>query len=111
MGNELVFLTEAAASRIRELTKGGDGKVLRLTVPSSGCTGLAYKLDYADVPGAHDERIDAGEGVSLFLDPLAIVFVAGMTVDWIEDRFKRGFDFKNPNEAGRCGCGESFHVA
>lgn len=104
----IINLTEAAATRIRELSESSDGRVLRLTVPDSGCSGLAYKLDYAESPGPHDEKIDAGDQTALYVDPLAIVFVAGMTVDWAEEKFSRGFVFDNPNESGRCGCGESF---
>ena len=107
----IVSLTEAASEQIRRLSVNGDGKILRLSIPNSGCSGLSYSLDYADAPGPNDERIDAGEETALYVDPLAIVFVAGMTVDWTEEKFSRGFVFENPNEAGRCGCGESFHVA
>ncbi|MTH95999.1 iron-sulfur cluster assembly accessory protein [Roseibium sp. RKSG952] len=107
----IIDLTEAAAERIGKLSAEGGGKIVRLSVPNSGCSGLSYKLDYADAPGPHDERIEAGKGAALYVDPLAIVFVAGMTIDWAEEKFSRGFVFKNPNEAGRCGCGESFSVA
>ena len=109
MGYQLVHLTEAAAGRLKLLAERGNGKVVRLTVKSSGCSGYKYDLNYADAPGANDEAIEA-HGATLYVDPLSVMYVAGMTIDWFEDRLERQFLFQNPNEAGRCGCGESFHV-
>jgi|HigsolmetaGSP11D_1036233.scaffolds.fasta_scaffold00697_11 Iron-sulfur cluster assembly accessory protein len=109
MAKELVYLTEAAAGRLKALTERGGGRVVRLTVKASGCSGYRYDLDYADAPGPNDEPVSA-HGATLYVDPLSILYVAGMTIDWHEDRLERRFVFDNPNEGGRCGCGDSFHL-
>jgi len=109
MKDQIVSFTEAAATRIKDLTAKGGSKVIRLTVTTAGCSGYKYDLSYADAPGPHDEVVEAF-GARLYVDPLSVLYVAGMTIDWIEDRIEKRFTFDNPNEAGRCGCGESFHI-
>lgn len=109
MTEQLVNLTDAAARRLGVLVERGGGKVVRLTVTPSGCSGHKYDLGYAEEPGKYDEEVTR-DGQTLYVDPLSVMFVAGMTVDFREDRLERTFVFENPNEAGRCGCGESFHV-
>lgn len=106
---DMVSLTPAAVSRIREMSTQVDGKVLRFSTEVAGCSGRKYVLEWADAPGAHDSKVDK-DGVSLFIDPLSVMFVLGTEIDWSEDKLERKFVFKNPMEQGRCGCGESFHV-
>jgi len=105
----IVTLTEAAAKRITELQASNPGKVVRLSVKSSGCSGSRYDLSMMETPGQHDEKVEA-HGAALYVDPLSLIFVAGTEIDWIEDTFNRNFVFNNPNEIGRCGCGESFTI-
>jgi len=106
MGKQIVNVTEAAAARLRTLVDRGDGKVVRLTVASSGCAGHRYDLGYADAPRPGDEVVTF-EGGTLHVDSLSLLYVLGTTVDWQQDRFSQQFTFTNPNEVARCGCGES----
>jgi len=105
----LVELTPSAAARIAELATGS-GKAVRLSVRSSGCSGNRYDLSLADVPVPGDERIEA-HGALLWVDPKSLLFIAGTVVDWKDDGMSSSFEFSNPNETGRCGCGESFTTA
>lgn len=107
--SQIVFITESAGRRLAELSAGAQGKALRLSVSTAGCTGLKYELGFFDAPGPNDERVEE-HGTTLYVDSLSLVFVAGTTVDWVEEGLERRFDFRNPNEAGRCGCGESFRI-
>ena len=74
-----------------------------------GCSGLSYTLEYADEVKPYDEVAQFGD-IKVLIDPKAIMFLLGTTMDYREDKFKSGFEFVNPNEKGRCGCGESFSV-
>ena len=105
----ILNITASAAARIRELTSESQGSTMRLSVGKSGCSGNSYDFAMVDEPGPHDERINA-HGADILLDPKALMLVLGSTIDWKEDRFGRQFAFENPNEAGRCGCGASFHI-
>ena len=111
----LITVTEKAAKQIKALLAGrrseaqkGAGGV-RLAVKSRGCSGFSYLLEYADNPQPGDEVVEA-HGVRLFIDPKASFFVLGTEMDYTESELEYGFTFSNPNEKGRCGCGESFHV-
>lgn len=106
-----ISLTDAAADRVRYLMaqRSQPASGLRLSVESKGCSGLSYKLEYVDQKAPHDETVE-DKGVTIFIDPKAILFVLGTEMDYAEDKFHSGFVFKNPMEKGRCGCGESFHV-
>ena len=106
----MVNLTDTAAERLRLLAERGDGKVVRLTVRTSGCAGLKYDLGYADGPVAGDELVEQ-DGAKLHIDPKALMYILGTTIGWVEERFDQRFTFDNPNEIGRCGCGESFSAA
>ena len=108
---ELFKLTDAAARRVRHLIDVGDkaGAVLRISVKTQGCSGLAYAMEYADAPLPMDELVE-DKGVKVCVDPLATMYLAGTEMDYVEDKMSSGFVFNNPNEKGRCGCGESFHV-
>ena len=104
-------LTDAAADRVKALmTKGGEGILgLRIGVKSRGCSGLSYFVEYAKDQKKFEEVVE-DKGVKIFIDPAATMFLIGSEMDYAEDKFTTGFVFKNPNEKGRCGCGESFHV-
>ena len=104
-------VTEAAAERVRALMdkRGKPTAGIRIGVRSKGCSGLSYTLEYADEKTAFDEVVEA-HGVRLFIDPKAMMFILGTEMDYVEEQLQSGFVFRNPNEKGRCGCGESFHV-
>jgi iron-sulfur cluster assembly protein len=107
----VITVTEAAANRVKALIARGNGEVigLRLGVKSKGCSGLSYTVDYATARQPHDEVVE-DKGVTIFVDPRATMFILGSEMDYVEDKLQSGFVFRNPNEKGRCGCGESFHV-
>ncbi|MGO8918159.1 MAG: HesB/IscA family protein [Stellaceae bacterium] len=104
-------VTEAAAGRIQALLarRGKPSVGIRVGVRSRGCSGLTYTLEYADEKGKFDEMVQ-DKGVTILIDPKASMFIIGTEMDYIEDKLQSGFTFRNPNEKGRCGCGESFHV-
>ncbi|MDQ1081600.1 iron-sulfur cluster assembly accessory protein [Pseudoroseomonas cervicalis] len=106
----LMQLSEAAAERLRGLyAKGQEGKLLRIAVSTKGCSGMAYDLTWADAPGPGDEVV-TDKGVTVLVDRKATLFLIGTTMDYEVKAMSAGFTFTNPNEKGRCGCGESFHV-
>lgn len=104
-------VTEAALGRLQMLLdqrrKASAG--IRISIRTKGCSGLSYTLEYADEKSAFDEVIDLN-GITLLIDPKAIMFILGTEMDYVEEQMQSGFVFKNPNEKGRCGCGKSFHV-
>src|SRR5262245_9273031 len=108
---QVMTVTPAAVERIKALVEGR-GKAtagIRIGVRSKGCSGLSYTLEFADSQQPMDEVVDTS-GVRLLIDPKASLFLIGTEMDYAEEKLKSGFVFKNPNEKGRCGCGESFHV-
>jgi iron-sulfur cluster assembly protein len=111
MQHQAITLTDRATARVRALIdkRGQPAAGIRIGVKSKGCSGLSYQVDYADERGKFDEVIEV-DGVRIFIDPTAIMFVIGSEMDYVEDKLQSGFVFRNPNEKGRCGCGESFHV-
>ena len=104
-------ITDAAAERVKTLlSKRGKPSVgIRIGVRSKGCSGMSYTLEYADEKSQFDEILE-DKGVTVLIDPKATMFILGTEMDYVEDKMQSGFVFKNPNEKGRCGCGESFHV-
>jgi len=104
-------ITDAAAERVKSmLAKRGKPAVgVRIGVRSKGCSGLSYTLEFAEEKSAFDEIVE-DKGVTVLIDPKATMFILGTEMDWVEDKMQAGFVFRNPNEKGRCGCGESFHV-
>ena len=103
-------LTEAAAERLRALyAKGGTGMTLRIGVNTKGCSGLSYQMSWVEAPGPGDEVV-TDKGVTLLVDRKASLFLIGTVMDYEVKDLASGFTFTNPNEKGRCGCGESFHV-
>lgn len=104
-------VTDAAAARIQALldSRGKPSAGVRIGVRTKGCSGLSYTLEFADEPGKYDEIVQQ-KGVTVLIDPKAVMFLIGTEMDFVEDKLESGFRFSNPNEKGRCGCGESFHV-
>ena len=104
-------VTPAALERLQMLLDQRDKSSagIRIGIRTKGCSGLSYTLEYADEKSAFDEVVDI-EGITLLIDPKAIMFILGTEMDYVEEQMQSGFVFKNPNEKGRCGCGKSFHV-
>ena len=106
----LMSLSDGAAERLRALyAKGDQGKFLRIAVKTKGCSGLAYDLSWVEAPAAGDESV-TDKGVTVLVDRKATLFLIGTVMDYEVKTMSAGFTFTNPNEKGRCGCGESFHV-
>ena len=108
---QALTLTDAAAERVKAMLqkRGKPSAGIRIGVRSRGCSGLTYTLEYADEKGKWDEVVE-DKGVTVIIDSTAVMFLLGSEMDYVDDKFQTGFIFKNPNEKGRCGCGESFHV-
>jgi iron-sulfur cluster assembly accessory protein len=106
-----IQLTDAAAERVKALlAKRGKPSVgIRVGIRTKGCSGLSYTIEYADEKGKFDEVVEQ-KGVTVLIDPKAVMFLLGTHMDYVEEKVKSGFTFTNPNEKARCGCGESFHV-
>ena len=106
----LMALSDAAAERLRALyAKGEGGKLLRVAVSTKGCSGMSYEIDWVDAAGPGDEVV-TDKGVTVLVDRKATLFLIGTVMDYERKAMSAGFTFTNPNEKGRCGCGESFHV-
>ncbi len=106
----LMRLTDAAAHRLRSLyEKGEQGRLLRIGVKTKGCSGLSYDMTWTDEPGPGDEVVH-DKGLTVLVDRKASLFLIGTVMDYEVKNLTSGFTFTNPNEKGRCGCGESFHV-
>ena len=106
-----ITVTQAAVAHVRALLdkRGKPSVGVRIGVRSRGCSGLSYTLEYADAKAPADEAVEV-DGVTILIDPKASMFIFGTEMDYVEDKLQSGFVFRNPNEKGRCGCGESFHV-
>jgi iron-sulfur cluster assembly protein len=108
----MIIVTDTASKRIKQtLAKRGKGVGIRIGVRTTGCSGLAYVLEYVD-------KYTAEEGVTNFaqqdfvilVDAKSLVYLNGLTMDWVRNGLNEGFDFVNPNERDRCGCGSSFRI-
>jgi iron-sulfur cluster assembly protein len=105
-----VTLTERAAKHVASfLARRGKGIGLRLGVRTTGCSGMAYKLEYADVANAEDQSFES-HGVRILVDPKSLAYLDGTELDFVREGLNEGFRFNNPQEKDRCGCGESFRV-
>lgn len=105
-----ITLTERAAEHVSKfLAKRGKGLGLRLGVRTTGCSGMAYKLEFVDESHAEDHTFES-HGVKLFVDPKSMPYLEGIELDFAREGLNEGFKFNNPNEKARCGCGESFTV-
>lgn len=108
----MITVTDAAKKKIKQLLeKRGKGVGIRLGVKTTGCSGLAYTLEYVDeYTGQVGDTNYAQPEFAVLVDAKADAYLNGMTVDWVRNGLNEGFDFQNPNERDRCGCGESFRV-
>ncbi len=105
-----VHLSPAAAKHVTKyLSKRGKGVGVRLGVKTTGCSGLAYQLEYVDDVSPEDLLFET-EGIKLMIDPKSLAYLDGTTLDYVREGLNEGFKFNNPNERDRCGCGESFRV-
>lgn len=105
-----ITVTESAAKHIANfLVKRGKGVGLRLGVRTSGCSGMAYKLEFADVLDEDDLTFEQ-YGVTVIVDPKSLPYIDGMELDFTREGLNEGFKFNNPNVKDACGCGESFNV-
>jgi iron-sulfur cluster assembly protein len=109
--SSVLSLTPAAIGRVRHLveTRGEGAAGIRIGVRTAGCSGLTYTLDFAREIQPGDEVVEV-DGVKVVVDPGAVMFLVGTEMDFVEDKLGASFKFTNPNESGRCGCGESFTV-
>jgi len=110
IGNQII-LTDAAIERVKTLIGNADKPVLglRVGVTTMGCNGHSYVVEYAEEKKLLEDEIQQ-DGVTIFVDPLAMMYLFGSTMDYVEEKLQSSFVFDNPNETGRCGCGESFSV-
>lgn len=106
-----IEVTEIALEKITELLgqRGKNSYGIRVGIKEGGCSGFEYCIEYADEPNPFDEVVECNS-IKILIDPKAIMYLIGTTMDYIDDNIKSGFVFKNPNEKGRCGCGESFSI-
>jgi iron-sulfur cluster assembly protein len=106
----VITLTEKAANHVRStLAKRGKGVGLRVGVRTSGCSGLAYKLEFADAVNPEDQQFES-HGVKLLVDPKSLPYIDGTELDYTREGLNEGFKFRNPRVKDECGCGESFNV-
>ena len=108
----LLTLTHAAADRVKSLMNDVNSEVivLRIGIKTAGCSGMKYNVEYATNIKPFEEKI-VSKDIVICIDPAAIMFLIGSEMDYKEEKFSSGFEFSNPNEIARCGCGESFTVA
>lgn len=106
----MITITENAAKHINSyLTKRGKGLGVRLGVKTSGCSGMAYNLEFVDEVN-EDDLVFEEHGARVYIDPKSLVYLDGTQVDYTKEGLQEGFKFENPNVKDSCGCGESFHV-
>ena len=108
---KILSLTDAAAERINEIIEDSEKPVLgvRVGVKNAGCAGMAYTLAYVDAAPAGDDHVEE-KGVHVFIEPKATLFLLGTVMDFEEGKLSSGFVFRNPNQTGECGCGESVQL-
>ena len=106
----MITLTEQAAVKIKkQLTNRGKGLGIRVGVKTTGCSGLAYTVEYVDKSTEDDVSFISNE-VNIYVDKKSLIYLEGIKMDWIKQGLNEGFDFINPQEIDRCGCGESFRI-
>ena len=108
----LLTITDAAADRVKSLMNATNSEVIgiRIGIKTAGCSGMKYNVEYATDTKPFEEKI-ISKDIVICIDPAAIMFLIGSEMDYKEEKFSSGFEFSNPNEIARCGCGESFTVA
>ena len=106
----MITVTNTASNKIkRNLTQRGQGMGIRLGVRTTGCSGLAYVLEYVDALAPEDTAFEQ-DGFVVVVDPKSLALMDGLEVDYVRQGLNEGFEFQNPNEKDRCGCGESFRI-
>lgn len=106
----MITVTSTASKKIlANLSKRGSGIGIRLGIKTTGCSGLAYVLEYVDTPEESDTIIDA-DGFKIVVDAKSLLILDGLEIDYVRQGLNEGFEFNNPNEKDRCGCGESFRI-
>tara|TARA_Y100001935_G_C16928722_1_gene324352 strand:- start:29 stop:352 length:324 start_codon:yes stop_codon:yes gene_type:complete len=107
----MITVTHSAVNQIRKMMTSRSNTPLgiKLGINTKGCSGMSYTLEYVDKVDDNDEVFEF-DSVKIFVDPKASLFLIGTQMDYVEGELESGFKFVNPNEKGRCGCGESFHV-
>ncbi len=108
---EILTLTDEAVNRVKYLMSKSKGGVigLRIGIKTAGCSGMKYQIEYAEQIKPFEEKIFF-KNIVILIDPAAVMFLIGSIMDYRESKFTSGFEFTNPNEIARCGCGESFTV-
>ena len=111
MAAPILTITDTAAEQVKTLlaSRGKPSAGVKVGVRTRGCSGMAYTLEFADEVSKYDEVVE-DKGVTVLIDPKAVMFLIGAEMDFKQEKLSSGFTFVNPNEKGRCGCGESFHV-
>ena len=105
-----ITLTESAASRVKQfLENRGSGVGLRLGIKTTGCSGMAYVIEYADAV-EEDDVVFEDQGIKVIVNPKSLVYLDGTQLDYAKEGLNEGFRFNNPNVKDLCGCGESFNV-
>ncbi|HEY9134661.1 MAG TPA: iron-sulfur cluster assembly protein IscA [Pseudomonadales bacterium] len=105
-----ISLTQAAADHVKQFMENrGKGSGVRVGVTTTGCSGLAYVLEFVDTPNEEDTVFSCRD-VNIFVDPKSLVYLDGTEMDYVKQGLNEGFEFYNPNTKGTCGCGESFTV-
>ncbi len=105
-----ITLTPAAANHVADfLANRGKGDGVRVAVKTSGCSGLAYVLEFVDGADVADQVFES-HGVKVYVDPKSLVYLDGTQMDFVKEGLNEGFKFTNPNQKGECGCGESFTI-
>ncbi|WP_375451021.1 HesB/IscA family protein [uncultured Devosia sp.] len=111
MAFKIMSLSDAAAERIREIIEDSDKPVIgvRVGVKNAGCAGMAYTMDYVSEPVMGDDHVQ-DKGLDVYVEPKATMFLLGTIMDFEQSKMSAGFTFKNPNQTGACGCGESVQL-
>ncbi|WP_224702543.1 HesB/IscA family protein [Devosia aquimaris] len=111
MAFKIMTLSDAAAERITEIIEDSDKPVIgvRVGVKNAGCAGMAYTLDYVTEPVPGDDHV-SDKGVEVYVEPKATMFLLGTVMDFEQSKMSSGFTFRNPNQTGACGCGESVQL-
>jgi iron-sulfur cluster assembly protein len=111
MKKDVITITPTATKRILDLIHAREKPSIgiRIGVRTRGCSGYSYTIEYADDVKSFEEVVDIPD-YKVCIDPKALLFLMGTQMDYVDEKLQSGFVFKNPNEKGRCGCGESFHV-
>ena len=109
---KVITLTERAAERVRDIIANSDREIagLRIGVRNGGCAGMAYTMEYAEAASPMDEVVE-DKGVTVLIDPKAVLFLLGTEMDYQVDKLSARFVFNNPNQTSACGCGESVTLA